>query len=166
MDVSNLSEIATRVLTSEGWSAHRNMSEKLNFPKEKNIVPGFLNIAKSFAYLKVEFEGYSGRECLYFDLDESDVSKDLRAIQATYFGKDDPEWHADPDYCDTEDFAHTNEIQNCLGRKCSRIGFLEEDLGVEIYLCDDGRVYVSHWMEPVHWADSFTEFLNRVIVNE
>ena len=70
MDFNNLSEVAFKVLSKHGWSPQRDVSDMLCFPEEKKLVPGFEDIAKSFAFLEINFEGRSGRETLHFDLDE------------------------------------------------------------------------------------------------
>ena len=150
---------------SAGWNTNRDVWQSLEFTEEKNIFLAFREIATNFAHLKIEFIGKSGAETLYFDLDESKKGKDLKANTFNYPSSLDKEWVSDPDYMETEDFKETAEIEQQIKQKCARIGFWNEYLGMDLYVGEDGKIYISHYYDASLYADNIVELINKVIVN-
>lgn len=164
MNIENFTSPVISALQDSGWKKDRDVWDKLVFTQEKDVFDEFKALAKSFGHLKIELIGKPGPECIYFDLDESDLGKDLRAKTFNYSNRLDEKWLVDPDFMETEDFEETSEIQKIIGKRCSRFGFWEEYLGMDLFISIDGEIYVSHYYSPTLFADSLVDFLNKVIV--
>ncbi|MCW8876189.1 MAG: hypothetical protein OQK51_03945 [Kangiellaceae bacterium] len=164
MNSTLLSNTALSILSDSGWTVDRDMTSQLTIDERKSSSEEFLKIAKNMAYLKLNFRGYSGEESLYFDLDESLKSKNMRANYSGYESFDDEKWMSDPDYKETEDFELTRMVSESAGVVLDRIGFLEEELGMDIYVDSAGAIYWSHWDESKKVASSLEEFLNDIIL--
>ncbi len=151
-----------KVLHDNGWSEERNMCCDLVFTNEKILFPKFLDVACLFLGIKLHFtDRYTRKVTLFFDLDESNYSKDLRAQAWGYVDRLDSNIKEELDYEEYEDFEITSSIMKYISKKCARFGFLDDDLGSDLYISEDGFIYASHHTLPTLIARSFEEFLNN-----
>jgi hypothetical protein len=163
MNFKFLKQNVEEVLAQHGWSKERNIKRDLKFTSDKKVFPIFLDIAHSFVGLELKFKNKWGNESgLYFDLDESNTSKDIRAGYYNYNGHLDPNWLADVDYHATENFEISSIINSKVGKVCSRIGFWDDyDTGFDLYVTIDGEIYAANYDDPIYISQSFEEFLNQ-----
>ncbi len=77
--MSSLSKDVKLVLKSQGWSEERDISSSLEFVQEKKLFPISKKVISNFGHLKVKDQGQHYNECIYFDVDDSLPSKNLRA---------------------------------------------------------------------------------------
>lgn len=73
----------------------------------------------------------------------------------------DPKIINDSDYSEVEDFHLTGLISKYLSKKCARFGFLDDEVGYELYISEDGYIYASHHDSPTLLSKSFEVFLNN-----
>ena len=158
----NLTEHVQSILRMAKWEADRDVSDSLVISENKSVFSEALTLMQNFGHLKVEFHNRNELETIYFDCDESNES---RVLRANIFGYDDPEdlkLQDELDWMDSEDFELTNKICEQIGR-CCRIGFYEDHLGHDIYIIENGKVYVAHGSKAFLSAENFNEFLNNHI---
>ena len=156
------------ILNAHYWCLERNLKEFLEMASEKNITPKFLEIAQSFLGIEIFYQNQRSVKCaIYFDLDESKVSKNMRARYFNYSNHEDPNWIADPDYRETEDFNVTSRIIGKIGERCSRIAFWDDgDNGFDLYVTADGKIYGGNYDDPVFLNNSIEEFLNENVAGQ
>lgn len=165
--MTTLSETSIKTLKQYGWFPGRNVLNDLIIPEEKILFPVAERIIGEYGLLEIEFPGRESShpiERIYFDVDESRVSQVFRAQM---WGFDTPEvvdYEENPDFSITEDYKLTALISEKVGLQCCYIGFHEEYLGLDIFVAEDGVIYVTHYQDPIKAADSFEEYLNKHIV--
>jgi len=162
----NYSTLTEGVLKTCGWYQGRNIFNKLIIPNDKVLFPKAIELISEFGLLQIEFKGREPSvpiEIITFDVDESRQSQLYRANYYNYEKPEDIDPKKEPDFLITEDYELTKLVSNQLGMKCCYLGFHEEYLGYDLFVTESGQIYVTHYQEPIHVADSFAEYLNKCI---
>jgi len=159
------SSIVLEVLSNAGWTPNRNVEAQLVFSENKRSFKEASIIYAEFANLLLEFVGKDGCQCVYFDIDESEASKNLRAAIFGYSSYEEISLVDEPDFEESENFKLTEIVEGHLGKPCSRIGFLEDQIGYDIFVTRDGEIYLTHYQEPIFAHKSFADFLNSTILD-
>lgn len=162
MNFKLLNSNVQEILFEFGWCKERNLKSYLVFTQQKNIFANFMTIAKSFVGLEISYIDYRHNECaLHFDLDESIVSKNIRARYYNYESHLDINWLKDVDYRETENFHICSVVEQKIGKKCARIGYWDaQDIGLDLYVSVDGQIFSVNYDDPTLVSQSFVEFLN------
>ena len=160
-----LTDTAIEILSIFGWSEDRNVIDVLELPNGKEIFQEIKKTLGMFALLKIEYQGRSGKEALYFDIDDSLISQKLRAEIYGYGGINDENISDDLEFSAFEDMNMTNSISKILSSKCIRIGFLENDLGYDIYINENLNVYLDHGESPFLAYLNFYDFINSTLLS-
>ena len=161
-----LSDTAREVLENNGWHETRDVYEELEFPDGKEVFEFMRRTVGSFALLEIKYAGPDGDETLYFDVDDSYVAQNMRARIWGYADINSPEIEFDREFSPLEDLNETNRVSKSIGRKCMRMGFLDDGLGFEIYIADNGSVYLDHGGRPFMVSNSYYGFLNSQILSK
>ncbi|TQV86342.1 SUKH-3 domain-containing protein [Aliikangiella coralliicola] len=154
-----------KVLTEAGWSLDRQLNEEnLVFTEDKRIFAQFLSIAKEFGQLELHFEEKESgdRDVMYFDLDESESSRMMRARIFGYADYRNISLIEEPDFKLQEDFELTQEVEGYIGEPCARVGFLDDEFGFEVYVINDGSIYWTHSGVPAKVCESLPVFLENL----
>lgn len=148
-------------LERSGWSQERDIFESIQRPGIATISDAAKRIIRQYGLLRVEYEGKSGEETLYFDVDDSLESKNLRA---NIFGYDF--FHqVPPDELDFNEYLDNDlveKISENINEPCDYIGFKDDHLGVDLFVTADGSIYSAHGTTADKQASSFTEYLNEI----
>ena len=116
--------------------------------------------------LKLDYLGRGGHKTIYFDSDDSEISKNMRAEA---FGSDnylDPSLINEPDFEAIENFKRVEIAERYNDTQLSHVVFLEDDMGYEIYIGENGCIYLAHGDEPVLCSLSYVDFLNSEILSD
>lgn len=161
-----LTNVAEQRLRDAGWYPGRNVFDSLKLSNHKDLFDESIKILGEFGLLEVTFKGRSRdeKEILYFDVDESEKSKNLRARAFGYDNYSEKTLKDDPDFLETEDYELIDIIKKKINQPCARIAFKEDALGFEIFVGKDGSIYIAHHDEPEKYANSFYEYLNKIIL--
>ena len=167
MDIKRLSKETISYLKKCGWSKHRNYSKTTFHYSMKNTFEEFNKIANSLGGLIYDYGNSNEEKRVYFDLDESSLSKDIRAKSFCYESHHDPNWINDVEFRATEDFSKTKKVNENGNINCSRIGFwYDDDLGYDVYVEKSGAIYIAHSDIPILFADSIENFLNKITADD
>ncbi len=167
MNYNDLNPNVVDVLSNANWCKERNLKAYLQFTREKKIFPKFLEIAESFVGINFNYLNVNDiNNALYFDLDESVVSKNMRARYYNYDSHLDSDWLIDPDYRETEDFYVTKNVISKIGKTCARIAFWDDgEIGFDLYVDSDGKIYACNYDDPSFINNNIIDFLNQEIKN-
>ncbi len=163
-EYSDLTTVAIKRLTEAGWYKGRDVFDDLLIDGNKKIFPAIQEIMSEFGLLKITYQGKKQEESIYLEIDNSEISKNLRADTFGFESYLSPEIINEPDFEETENFQLTNIVENQIGRNCSRVGFIEDEMGADIYVDEAGSIYLAHHDAPVRVSNSFIEFLNLRIL--
>lgn len=89
-------------------------------------------------------------------------------MRAKMFGFDDFKDKAlkkEPDYEEIENFKWNEIAEKHLGEPCSRIGYLEDDIGFEIFVTEKSHIYLAHSEVPEFAFKDYIDFLNSTILS-
>ena len=159
------SDPVLKVLSAAGWQADRNIFHKLTLPSKKKLFRNAKEIIEKLGLLEIEFIGRSGHEIIYFDVDDSIVSMNMRARIFGYDNYQRPLLKNEPDYEAKENFKWVEKAEEYVNMPLSRIGFLEDEFGYNIYVGENGYIYVAHSEEPVLASLNYIDFLNSTILS-
>ena len=162
-----LNETSIDTLMKFGWHPGRNVFDRLIIPVEKKLFPEAQRIIGEYGLLEIEFAGREPShpiEQIYFDVDESRKSQVFRAQMWGFETPEEVDYEENPDFSITEDYKLSALISKKVGLQCCYIGFHEEYLGLDIFVAEDGLIYVTHHEDPIKAADSFEEYLNKCII--
>jgi len=158
------SDTVLSVLKKSGWTPDRDIYSELKFPSEKRLFRASKEIFSSLGLLKLDYFGSAGAETIYFDVDDSSVSKGMRKNIFGYDSVEEIDLENEPDFEEIENFKWTNIAESYIG-PCSRIGFLDDDFGFDIYVDEKGHIYLAHGEVPELRFMDYLDFLNATILS-
>lgn len=158
--------IKKKVLLNAGWSAGRDVFGGLIREKKEFLPDEVKKVISEYGLLKLNFEGQSGRESFYFDVDDSEMSKNLRADIFGYASYREIDSEKEPDFKINLDSLLAQKISENVGERCEYIGFIEDYLGFDVFISQSGCVYIAHGTTATKRADRFEEFLDKIILGE
>ncbi len=159
------SDTVLKVLESTDWSPGRNIKDSLVISPKKKMFLRAQELVYNLGLLKIEYLGRGGHKTIYFDSDDSDISKNMRAA---VFGCDsylDPSLENEPDFEAIENFKWVDLAESYVDTQLCHVGFLEDDIGYEIYIGENGYIYLAHGEEPILCSLSYVDFLNSEILS-
>ena len=159
------SDPVLRALELSGWCPERDVFDSLFLSKKKKIFAGSKEVLGLFGLLKLSFIGDDGDQVIYFDVDDSEVSKNMKAEIFGYNSYKDPKLLNEPDFNVSENVEWTNLVEEFVGQPCARIGFLETQFGFNIYVAENRSIYIAHGTEPQFAALNIIDFLNTTILS-
>jgi len=162
--MTELNELVIEKLKLIGWNQDRDVFDNLIRPDKSTIFGAAKNIVSQYGLLKLEFLGKSGNETLYFDIDNSETSRNLRADIFGYDNYKDISKDDEPDFKLDLDQELENNIKDHIGKTCTYIGFKDDHLGFDLFVTDDGSIYSAHGTTADKQASSFEEYLNNIII--
>lgn len=162
-----LSKTAIAILREHGWFPNRDVLGELSIKDRGNLFPAAEKIIGEFGLLEVQFEGLAKvhpLEVFYFDVDESERSKVLRARVFGYdhYSQIDPK--DAPDFKIGKDYELQALVSKKLGMPCYFIGTHEEYSGFDMFVVPSGEIYVCHYQDPIKAENSFYEYVNKQII--
>ena len=158
------SETTLLVLKEAGWTQERDIFSDLEFPPEKRLFRSAKEIFSSLGLLELNFLGCKGPEKIYFDVDNSSTSIGMRKKIFGYRDTDKVDVNMEPDYEERENFKWTEIAESYIG-PCSRVGFLEDDFGFDIYVDEESKIYLAHGEVPELRSMDYLDFLNSTILS-
>lgn len=159
------SDPVLQVLKQSGWTPERDVFNELELSGKKKVFRSAKEIISQFGRLKLEYIGRSGKEVIYFDVDDSVISKNMRAEMFGYSDYRDEQLLAEPDFEPIENFKWTEKAEAYIGKQCSRVGYLEDEFSYEIFVTEDGEIYLAHNDKPLFFARNYIDFLNSKILS-
>ncbi len=162
----SLNETSIKTLKYYGWYPGRNVFSELTISNKKTLFPAAKRIIQEYGLLKIKFLGREPSypvERIYFDVDESRISQVFRAKMWGFDTPEEVDYEENPDFSITEDYKLTALISEKVGLPCCYIGYHEEYLGFDIFVAENGEIYVTHHEDPIKAADTFEEYLNKHI---
>ena len=159
-----LSKATKNCLVQSGWKPGRNIYSELSFLKKVEILESAKVIYSEFGLLKLFFDGRSGKEALFFDVDDSEAVKNIRANIYGFESYNDEGIQSIDDFSLEADFELTEVIGRSIGEPCNYIGFHEENLGMDLFVTADGSIYAAHGEQVDKQASSIYEYLNLYVI--
>lgn len=159
------SDTVLRVLERTDWSPDRDIMDSLVIAPEKKMFLRAREIISNLGLLELEYLGRGGHKKMYFDSDDSDLSKNMRAKA---FGVDsylDPSLKYEPDFEALENFQWVEKAEKHVDTQLCHVGFIEDEIGYEIYVGENGHIYLAHGEIPFFRSLDYIDFLNSEVLS-
>jgi len=158
------SDVVLKVLRRAGWYSGRDVFDMLEIQSKKRAFRAAKEIFSELGLLKLEYIGSDGEQIIFFDVDDSDISKNMRAEMFGFETFLDPSLQNEPDFEVVENFKWTEVAESFLNKECSRVGVIEDEIGYSIFVTEDGSIYLAHGEEPFFAYKNVFDFLNSTVL--
>lgn len=159
------SDTAEEVLVRAGWTPDRDVSGDLVFSEQKVLFKQANWLINNLGLLKLTFAGRGGVQTLYFDVDDSEISKNMRAETFGCNSYLDPSLKNEPDFEPLENFKWVMKAEEYVDTRLCRVGYLEDEFGFDVYVGENGYIYLAHGEEPILKSLNYIDFLNSLILS-